>query len=125
MQFGERLAETLGRPLRLVHVAPEFRELGPRYVPAPFDVGVRASYEQAVAQRTSAWRVESDLPELELEVEFGPTVERLIATAQRLGSPCIVAGSRRLSLTERIFQVSTGSRLAAVAPCPVAVVPPP
>ena len=123
VHFGERLAETLGRPLRLVHVAPEFRDLGPRYVPAPFDPGVKAAYEEAVAQRATAWRVESDLPELAIEVEFGNAAERVIATAERLGSPVIVSGSRRLSLTERIFQVSTGSRLAAIAPCPVAVVP--
>ena len=60
----------------------------------------------------------------EQSVLLGDAVESLSAHVRSKGAALLVCGSRRLSLTERVFLTSAGSELAALAPCPVAVVPP-
>ena len=70
------------------------------------------------------WIARHDLADARHSVVSGPVSARMLEVAKVAGASMIVVGSRGLTTAERIFVSSLGSHLAAVAPLPVAVVPP-
>jgi len=125
VRFAQTLAESIGRPVRVLHVAPDHSDLAPAFVPVNLEPGVRAAYEQSVRNAVTRWCAAADLPDDGFDLEFGHPEERILSAAKRVGAPVVVCGSRRATATERIFHPSLGARLASVAGCAVAIVPAP
>ena len=116
-RFGLRMAQQLGVDLLLLHV-PETGQLAAQLGAQPRSPTTDdpAAFED--------WVEMYGLGGARTEVHAGDPVERTLEQARLHDASMIVCGSRRLSLTDRLFQASTGSTLAAYAPCPVVVVPP-
>lgn len=116
-RFGLRLAQDLGVDLLLVHV-PETGQLAAQLGATPHSPLVQdpEAFEE--------WVERYGLGGARTETSPGDPVEQTLKLAQAHDASVIVCGSRRLSLSDRVFQASTGSTLAAYARRPVVVVPP-
>ena len=125
LHFAQALAKSVGRPIRVLHVAPEHSELAPAFVPVTLEPGVRAAYEQSARNAVARWGAAAGLSDDDIDLEFGRPEACILSAAKRIGAPIIVCGSRRSTATERIFHPSLGARLAAIAGCAVAIVPAP
>ena len=122
-RFAVGLASRQGRRLIVVYVAVPITHASLYVLDDEWEV-LRRQEEQLVAGRVDAW-ARAHAPGAEVVIAAGPVAERLLEIQSGRGAVMIVVGSRRLSLAERIFGSSLASGLAAIAPCPVAVVPPP
>jgi nucleotide-binding universal stress UspA family protein len=127
-RIGRELAESLGLPILLVHVLPDparfpLAASDPSFAYANVLVSVEADDDEA-ADRLRTWLDDNGLGDLPLRTEPGVRGRTLLDVAESVDASLVVCGSRRLSLSERIFQSSTGSDLAAHAQRPVLVVPP-
>jgi len=120
-RFATSFARRLGRPLVCVHVGqPRWEEWYAGEEPRWQEL--RRAYRESTQEAARAW-ARAHCPGDELVVEYGDPQERLAAVAARLTACLLVVGSRRPGLLERFFVGSTSSAVAAIASCPVAVVP--
>lgn len=116
-RFGLRLAQELGVDLLLVHVL-ETSQLAMHLGAAP---------ASPLVQDTEAferWVETYGLGGARTETAVGDPIERILELARAHDASLIVCGSHRLTLTDRVFQASTGTTIAAYADRPVVVVPP-
>jgi nucleotide-binding universal stress UspA family protein len=117
-RLAATLAADLGRPLAVCHVARA--EALPYLPPAAIDLEARrAAGEEDLVRWLGAHGIRAD----GTAALVGSPVDRTLEWAEGARAAFLVAGSRRLSAVERIFQASTGSALAATAAIPVLVVP--
>ncbi|MCA9655824.1 MAG: universal stress protein [Myxococcales bacterium] len=116
-RFGLRLAQDLGVDLVLLHV-PETGQLAAQLGAAPHSPIIHDP------EAFENWVETYGLGGARTETSPGDPVEQTLKLAQAHDASVIVCGSRRLSLSDRVFQASTGSTLAAYAKRPVVVVPP-
>lgn len=121
--FAATLAARLGRPLVAVHVEVPVAGVAVD-VPERDRPILRAQEERLVRERARAWAREHLPPGVEVVIEAGGVADRLLAVQAAERASIVVVGSRQLSLVARVFGSSLASGLAALAPCPVAVVPP-
>ncbi len=118
--FARELQARIDRPIHVLAVVPPAFPPGVSYLPTPhYDPQIRLRRESDL--RT--WRQDHGLASASLEVLEGPVIPTLLARAGELDACILVTGSRNLSRTQRVFQSSVGSTVAASARCPVAVVP--
>lgn len=121
-QVGQELAKIHDRPMLLVHVVPDPEQVLATYA-RPFvikDLAEEHRVEGAKALET--WAKEFGITRAEQRVVMGSTIDALCDLVLQERAPLLVVGSRRLSRIERLFMSSTGTQLAATAPCPVAIV---
>lgn len=119
-RFAADMAARLGRPLAAIHAA---RPAHARYLAPESTLRERELRGEEALAALDAWLEGEGARPDRREVLLGSPADAAAEWAEQEGSPLLVAGSRRLSDTERIFQASTGSSLAATASCAVAVVP--
>lgn len=119
--FAKQVAETLDRPIMVVHVVPSV-SFAVDYLGQKYDALTKASVKVHAA-RLREWAHENGLENAALVTLHGEPARELARTAASHDAAIVVAGSRRLSTTERIFNHSLGSELAAASWAPVAVVP--
>lgn len=121
LAFGRALADATGLPLQAITVSPPAHPSGVTYLPTPaHTVGEDQAHEAAVR----AWLAEQPGEPVELLVASGRVIPSILRVSDEVGASMLVCGSRLLSTTERIFNTSVGTALAATARIPVAVVPP-
>jgi nucleotide-binding universal stress UspA family protein len=123
--FGTMLASELGRTVDLVHVVPAASEWGLTGLEGQTLARIDAEHRNIAQHALDQWTAEHELFIATTTVLQGEVVSRLLAHADAHNALAIVVGSRRLSTMARLFSASVGAALAANAPCPVAVVPPP
>ena len=123
-RFAAAMAQRLGRPWALLHVAPVPEEFAPPYLPAVSMEGMRRDFRTEGEKGLAEWTAGQGLRPDKSEVVQGRIVDSALAYARLHASPLLVAGSQRLSTLERTLVPSVGSELAASAHVPVAVVPP-
>lgn len=116
-RFGLRLAQELGVDLLLVHVL-ETGQLAAQLGAAPHSPIV---HDPAAFER---WVETYGLGGARTETVAGDPIERILERSQAHDASLVVCGSHRLTLTDRVFQASTGTTVAAYADRPVVVVPP-
>jgi nucleotide-binding universal stress UspA family protein len=122
--FARSLAHAVGRELVLAHARGVEGQALSRALPGPdaerLALALRQHAESALADAIAR----RGLADLRCITVTGSTPDTLLAIAEDVHAAAIVCGSRRSSLTERVFGGSTSSSLAGVAPMPVFVVPP-
>ncbi len=117
-RLAAALAAELGRPLAICHVA---RAEALPYLPAAaIDLESRRI---AGEEELARWLAANGLHPDSTAVLVGSPVDLALEWAEAAKAPFVVAGSRHLSMVERVIQASTGSALAATARCPVVVAP--
>jgi nucleotide-binding universal stress UspA family protein len=116
-RFGLRLAQELGVDLLLVHVL-ETSQLAAYLGAAP------ASPIVQDPEAFERWAQAYGLGGARTETAVGDPIERVLELAQAHDASLVVCGSHRLTPTDRLFQASTGTTIAAYADRPVVVVPP-
>jgi len=114
-------ARELDRTLVLVHVA-EDRPTFPYGDVRLRELSRREAIDAAtpMLERTAA--VASDVS-TKIRVVFGDPADALIAAAHDADAELLIVGSRGRGLIASMMLGSVSARLAAVAPCPVVVVP--
>ena len=122
-RFALRLAKTLGRDVHTVHVAPPSEDYGPMYLPEALKPGAEANYDRACRDELEGWAQRVGIREGRGEVVYGDPVEEVLEIGRRVDAVAIVAGSRGMSVVERVFGHSIASDLAASADRPTIVVP--
>jgi nucleotide-binding universal stress UspA family protein len=123
LKFGKAMADALGRELVLLH-GIRVPHLLDQYLPADAWSMVQTSMDKEGGEAAQAWAAKHGV-QARVHIVDGPLVRGLWMAAFRERACMLVAGSRRLSLLDRIFASSVGSELAASSPLPVAIVPPP
>lgn len=121
-RFAKRIAGLMGRAIVVAHVVPQF-DSGAMFVPS---ATIEQLYQQVgleQGQKLEQWIQVHGLEGSATAIASGDVVSRLMGITAQEGAPLVVCGSRRLSTTERIFNGSVGSTLAAFGESPVAVVP--
>jgi nucleotide-binding universal stress UspA family protein len=123
-RFAARIAQLLERPLQIVHVASSTTS----WSGAPLGPAELGDIESDARHHAAALLVEfahvHALPHEHGLVLQGEPVDELRNHVAAIDATAIVLGSRRLGVISRIFSASVGTELAAIAPCPVAIVPP-
>lgn len=122
--FAHQAAERLGRELVIVHVVPQPDDYAAHYLPEDSLRKMTAEHQQEGEAALAQWSKDVGCGGAELVVRQGGVIEELVTVASERSACMVVTGSRRLSTFERVLLTSIGSEIAAVAPCPVAVVPP-
>ena len=125
VQFGVDIAKRLGREVVLLHVVPLPEDYAAHYLPVKVLDDLREEHMVKGTKALQRWAKEHGFNDVECVVEQGGVVERLVHVAKERAACMVATGSRVLSFYERLLLTSIGSELAATAPCPVAVVPPP
>ncbi len=113
-KLARRLAASIGRDLAIVYVDTMIDHPRPGADPLP----------HPGLTDLAAWARGQELEPARIRVQHGDVVDKVLAVATEEHAAMIVAGSRRLTLAERIFGASVGTDLARVADRPVLVVPP-
>jgi nucleotide-binding universal stress UspA family protein len=121
-RFAAATAKRLGRRWLALHVA---RGIEVEYLPLASSARASGAHQAEAREKLDVWLRASSLQPDAAVAAVGSAVGIACETAVRERSPLLVTGSRRLSTTERAFQASFGSALAAVSPVAVAIVPPP
>jgi len=124
LDFAERLATSMGRPMLAVQAVQGLSGLGTAFMTSADLVESRAAHQQRDVEALQAFFAEHGRAALDIRAEVGPTLSTLLEVADDVHAAAIVCGSRRLTFAERLFSASVGSDLAAFAEIPVAVVPP-
>ncbi|MEZ4453431.1 MAG: universal stress protein [Nannocystaceae bacterium] len=124
VRFAAALAREHGRRLVLAHIGAPYDHAAVYRLDAGWSA-LRIEHRRRLEGEAKAWAAAHAPADAELFVTEGDLVAELLALADARRSPMIVVGSRRLTLTERLFGSSVSSGLAALARVPVAVVPPP
>jgi nucleotide-binding universal stress UspA family protein len=125
ISFARELGTATNAGLGTVHVVPTAHTPHTAYE----RIGLEPiSESERLSKRTAqleAWRQQHGLGENEAIVLQGELVESILTAAERIGTPLIVCGSRRLSVGKRMFVSSVSSSLSGLAECPVVTVPSP
>lgn len=119
-RVARRLATELGRELVVVHVDPVVR-IVPTFgevATVPLDQPLR------IPADVDDWASAHELGMVRTILAQGDVLDNLLAIARQEDAPLLVAGSRRLSLADRIVTSSVGTDLARLADRAVLVVPP-
>jgi nucleotide-binding universal stress UspA family protein len=122
LAFAKLFAETVGRELVVVHAVTVQNTLQVYVAPNAWDRAHLEAGERgqaALAEWLDAHQVSA-----RALIVSGPTGNGILAACEREKACVVIAGSRRLSLVERIFSSSVGGSLAAMAPIPVIMIPP-
>ena len=122
-RFARRLADSIGRELRLLHVVPTPERYGARYAPRESLEELRQANEAGGRDALERWCEEHVLADELRSVRAGSVVGSILRVAREWDAAMLVLGSRHLSLLERVVISSVGTEVAATAPCPVALVP--
>lgn len=120
VRFACELGERLNLEVWLVHTVEAAPSGGASALSEMLDLRERT---QAAELALEQWVEHHEFTDLPRRTEVGRRGEGLINAADRVDATMLVSGSRHLSLGARIFKSSMGSKLAAHARCPVAVVP--
>ena len=119
------LGERVGRQVQVVHVVELPEPWGEPYAKLPRLL--QEARDQIFAERRPevlAWLAKAGHERLHLHLEEGPMVAQICALADACDAALIVAGSRHLSLLQRVFHSSVGTALASASRRPVVLVPP-
>ncbi len=121
-----RLAESMGARIHLLHVAgPEPDFVGYDRAGGAFDRDRRAT--ELTEERARIHDLASGFETARLAISpllvMGPTVETILAEAEKLDPVLIVVGSHGHGALHRALVGSTTDALLRHAPCPVTVVP--
>lgn len=125
VHFAKKLAARTGRPLMLTTVVPTPERYGARYMPAESLEEIHLAHEREGRVALEMWAQKHGFEGEDQRVIAGSVVEQLLELSANVNACLLVVGSRRLGTWERLLITSVGSELAAMASCPVAVVPPP
>lgn len=123
LPFARALAARHDRALEVVHVGEPrsgdlIDELEPGWIAA------REEYRSEIECAVDVWLHDHHLDRTDRHVVHGDPVAQIAEIAAARRAALVVVGSRRLGAGARMFLSSTASRLAGLAACPVAVVPP-
>lgn len=124
-RFAAETATRLGRRLMLVHTVPVPDDYGANYIPLASREKIAAEHQVEGEHDLAKWVEALGIAGTEQVVRQGHVTEQILRLAEESRAAMLVTGSRRLSAMERWLLTSVASELAATAPCPVAVVPPP
>ncbi|RMG94160.1 MAG: universal stress protein [Deltaproteobacteria bacterium] len=125
LRYAARMGVELGRKVLAVFVVELPEPWGEPYANLPRLLAeARDRFIEEARPEVESFLGGAGYGDMPYEVREGPVVQRLLEAADEHASPCIVTGSRKLSLVERFFTSSVGSTLAAAADRPVALVPP-
>jgi nucleotide-binding universal stress UspA family protein len=120
-RFAAAFAERVARPLFVAHVVP-FVDLP--FLPGPTLDDLASQGRRAGEAALAAWIAAHGLLPAQSVVLQGGILEQAEELARERDALLVVAGSTRRSGLERLASPSIGAELAAIAPVPVAVVPP-
>ncbi len=125
-EFVRDMADTLDRPWVIAHAIGKPEDYGHYYLDNKAHQKRRDNVVSGAQQRLENWCEQHGFTgdSVSYELMEGGVIEVAQQTAQRLDSPLIAAGSRKLNAIERFLYTSVGSELAAVARRPVAIIPP-
>ncbi len=124
LDFGEALADAVGRPVLAVQALHGPGGLGWATLPDADYVALRERHRQEEAAKMVSYLAEHGRTSISLRSEVGATVPALLEVAEEVDAAIVVCGSRQLTRLERVFNASVGGELASFAALPVAVVPP-
>jgi len=124
-RFAADIAEKTSRPLVLLHVVPTPDDYAAHYLPEGSLAKMREDNKKEAEAELATWAAENGCANATCEVRLGGIVAETVKFATEQRTSVLVAGSRRLSTFERFLLTSIASELAAMATCPVAIVPPP
>lgn len=123
LSFAQVLAARHGRPLEVVHIgAARHSDLIDEFEPSW--LAAREEYRATVERSVDVWMYDNQLGRTPRHIAYGDASEKITEIAATRDAALVVVGSRRLHAGARLFLSSTASRLAGLAACPVAVVPP-
>lgn len=120
LPFARALAARHDRPLELVHIGELHNDL----VDEPSWLAAREEYRSEVECAVNVWMHDHHLDPMPCHIAYGDPVVKIVEIAAARQAALVVVGSRRLGAGARMFVSSAASRLAGLATCPVAVVPP-
>jgi len=123
--FAAGAAAHLSRPLVMVHAVSVPENYGAHYLPEASRKKIASESEANAVRELAAWLEQQGITGAQAVVRPGHVIEQVLDLASETNAALLVTGSRRLSTMERLLLNSVSSDLAASAPCPVAVVPPP
>lgn len=121
LPFARALAARHDRPLELVHIG-ELRHND--LIDEPSWLAAREEYRSEVECAINVWMHDHHLDPMPCHIAYGDPAEEIVEIAAARQAALVVVGSRRLGTGVRMFVSSAASRLAGLATCPVAVVPP-
>jgi len=126
IEIAAGLAERAGAPLIVLHAAapePDFvgYEVGPQYV-RDQRAGQLRKEHHALGEIGEALRARG--LDVKVQLQAGPTVETVLASAAQADAELIVIGAHRHGRAHRLLLGSVSEGLLRKAPCPVLVVPP-
>jgi len=113
----------VGRETHLVHAYPESFKPANSGLPASAWAGMYERYQAQQHDKLERWIGAYDLGGLQVHEVQGDAVASLVTVGRRLETPLVACASRELDAASRLFNSSTGSQLASLAPFAVAVVP--
>lgn len=122
--LGRTIAAGLDRPCALVHVFPPVPGVGIRFLSRTVQDEARGEHAQRSRAVFDEFIQRHELGDLSNYVMAGPVLEAIEDVVRQVRPCLLLSGSRRLSLTQRVFGTSVGSHLAAESSCPVIVTPP-
>jgi nucleotide-binding universal stress UspA family protein len=122
LAFAADEAETLGRPLRLVHVWRISQVVTPMFTWALDSSPLRAEHAARLARCEAG--VKDRRPGLEVSTELVHGEASVEVVSAGAGAELVVVGSHGWSRVDRVLLRSVGRALAERPPCPVAVVRP-
>jgi len=122
--FALALSKRTSRPLVLLHVVPTPDDYAAHYLPEASLAKMREDNRSEAVAELESWAADRGCADAEKAVSLGGVVSQTVRFATERRATALVAGSRRLSTFERLLLTSIASELAAMATCPVAVVPP-
>lgn len=125
VHFAADLAEKTGRPLVLLHVVPTPDDYAAHYLPEGSLAKMREDNKKEAEAELAQWAADNGCENAEFVVRLGGIVSETVKFATERHACILASGSRRLSTFERLLLTSIASELAAMATCPVAIVPPP
>ncbi len=123
-RFAVAMSQMTSRKLVLLHVVPIPDDYAAHYLPEASLAKMREDNQREAEEELAAWATENGCEGAECVVVQGGVVAELVKFSTERRACLMVAGSRRLSTFERLLLTSIASELAAMATCPVAVVPP-
>ncbi len=123
-RFAATMSQTTNRKLVLVTVVPTPDDYAAHYLPEASLAKMRRDNQSEAEAELATWAAANGCQGAECVVVQGGVVSELVKFSRERRACVMVAGSRRLSTFERLLLTSIASELAAMATCPVAVVPP-
>lgn len=121
-RFASEVANVHEREVEMVHVYRTPFAAGASQAPAAYRSGMHRRYREQQHEKLQSWLDLYGLTGSQVHEVEGETVARITHVAVDRGACMVVCASRQMTASERIFNSSVGSLLAASAPFPVAVV---